>query len=187
MPRAGVGRRAAQPGRAAQDLQRQAAAQCLPPGLGARQARRLRALRARPLRARRRAAGGRSCSRAAALRRTGSRPGAALAAGARRGGAPDRQAHFFAGGGNSLAAVRLAALVGERWAIDFPARLLFERPRFEELVAEIRNAQARGGGQPKRRFPSCRPGAVPNPCRCRTPRSASGSSGSSTPRAAPIT
>ncbi|GAB3466534.1 amino acid adenylation domain-containing protein [Azotobacter salinestris] len=69
------------------------------------------------------------------------------------GGAPDRQAHFFAGGGNSLAAVRLAALVGERWAIDFPVRLLFERPRFEELAAEIRNAQARGGGQPKAAIP----------------------------------
>ncbi|AJE23278.1 amino acid adenylation domain protein [Azotobacter chroococcum NCIMB 8003] len=69
------------------------------------------------------------------------------------GGAPERQAHFFAGGGNSLAAVQLAARIGEQWEIDFPVRLLFERPRFDELAAEIRNAQAQGRRQPKAAIP----------------------------------
>ncbi|MFM9271600.1 condensation domain-containing protein [Halomonas elongata] len=50
---------------------------------------------------------------------------------------PRRDAHFFVCGGNSLAAVQLAARVSEHWQIDVPARALLEKPRFGDLADEV--------------------------------------------------
>jgi len=52
--------------------------------------------------------------------------------------------HFFASGGNSLAAVQLAAHIARRWEIDFPPRLVFEHPRLQEQAEAIRRSQEAG-------------------------------------------
>lgn len=46
-------------------------------------------------------------------------------------------AHFFASGGNSLAAVQLASRISDHWAIDFPTRAVMEKPRFCDVVDEV--------------------------------------------------
>ncbi|MEA2119040.1 condensation domain-containing protein [Halovibrio sp. HP20-50] len=46
-------------------------------------------------------------------------------------------AHFFASGGNSLAAVQLASRISDHWAIDFPTRSVMEKPRFSDVVDEV--------------------------------------------------
>ncbi|MDQ7733307.1 condensation domain-containing protein [Halomonas sp. SpR1] len=62
-------------------------------------------------------------------------------------------AHFFASGGNSLAAVKLASRISEHWAIDFPTRAVMEKPRFGDVVDELERrladpaASHQGGGQ----------------------------------------
>ncbi|RSZ60391.1 amino acid adenylation domain-containing protein [Massilia atriviolacea] len=56
----------------------------------------------------------------------------------------DGAAHFFSAGGNSLAAVQLAALVAQRWAIDFPPRLVFEHARLQEQADAIRRVLHEG-------------------------------------------
>lgn len=48
-----------------------------------------------------------------------------------------RDAHFFASGGNSLAAVQLASRISDHWAIDFPTRAVMEKPRFCDVVDEV--------------------------------------------------
>ncbi|PCF95299.1 condensation domain-containing protein [Vreelandella nigrificans] len=48
-----------------------------------------------------------------------------------------RDAHFFASGGNSLAAVQLASRISDHWAIDFPTRSVMEKPRFCDVVDEV--------------------------------------------------
>ncbi|AQU81373.1 hypothetical protein B2G49_01330 [Halomonas sp. 'Soap Lake  len=48
-----------------------------------------------------------------------------------------RDAHFFARGGNSLAAVQLASRISDHWAIDFPTRVIMEKPRFSGVVDEV--------------------------------------------------
>ena len=63
--------------------------------------------------------------------------------------APGRDAHFFASGGNSLAAVQLAARIGERWGVDFALRALFDRPRLGEMALEIHRLHELGGNAPK--------------------------------------
>lgn len=55
---------------------------------------------------------------------------------------PQPETHFFAAGGNSLAAVQLAARIAEHWAMDFPVRFVFEQPRFDALVQEVRQRLA---------------------------------------------
>jgi amino acid adenylation domain-containing protein len=50
--------------------------------------------------------------------------------------------HFFALGGNSLAAVQVAVRIGDHWKIDFPVRSLFENLRFRECAAEIKRILA---------------------------------------------
>jgi amino acid adenylation domain-containing protein len=52
--------------------------------------------------------------------------------------------HFFAMGGNSLAAVQAAARISDHWEIDFPVRSLFENPRVGECVSEIKRVVAKG-------------------------------------------
>jgi amino acid adenylation domain-containing protein len=52
--------------------------------------------------------------------------------------------HFFAIGGNSLAAVQVATRIGEHWEIDFPVRSLFENLRLRECAIEIRRILAAG-------------------------------------------
>ncbi len=59
-----------------------------------------------------------------------------------------REDHFFASGGNSLAAVQAVARIEEQWHIDFPVRSLFENPRLHECAAEIR--QVLSAGTPRR-------------------------------------
>ncbi|MDZ5457372.1 non-ribosomal peptide synthetase [Azohydromonas lata] len=53
-------------------------------------------------------------------------------------------AHFFAAGGNSLAAVQLAAHVSQRWSIEFPVRMVFDHPRLQEQAEVIRRGVALG-------------------------------------------
>lgn len=53
-------------------------------------------------------------------------------------------AHFFALGGNSLAAVQLAAQIARRWECDFPPRLVFEHPRLQAQAEAIRRCQQGG-------------------------------------------
>jgi amino acid adenylation domain-containing protein len=54
-------------------------------------------------------------------------------------GRPDIRAgdDFFALGGNSLAAARLAVLLGDRFAVDLPLVEVFRRPALADLAAEI--------------------------------------------------
>lgn len=66
-----------------------------------------------------------------------------------------RDAHFFASGGNSLAAVQLASRISDRWGIDFPTRSVMEKPRFRDVVGEVERRLAN---------PSCfQQGAIQNP------------------------
>lgn len=57
---------------------------------------------------------------------------------------PTRQypgdAHFFSLGGNSLAAVQLAARIGDRWQVDFPPRRIFEQPRLQDVTQALQAA-----------------------------------------------
>ncbi|MDN5882410.1 MAG: AMP-binding protein, partial [Nitrosospira sp.] len=55
-----------------------------------------------------------------------------------------REDHFFAIGGNSLAAVQAAARIADRWKIDFPVRRLFESSRLHECAMEIKRCLATG-------------------------------------------
>lgn len=55
-----------------------------------------------------------------------------------------REDHFFASGGNSLAAVQAAARIADRWQIDFPPRGLFENPRLHECATEIKRILSTG-------------------------------------------
>ncbi|SFO40878.1 non-ribosomal peptide synthetase [Nitrosospira briensis] len=59
-------------------------------------------------------------------------------------GRPGREDHFFASGGNSLAAVQAVARIEEQWNIDFPIRSLFENPRLHECAVEIRRVLSAG-------------------------------------------
>jgi acyl-CoA synthetase (AMP-forming)/AMP-acid ligase II/alpha-ketoglutarate-dependent taurine dioxygenase len=52
-------------------------------------------------------------------------------------------AHFFASGGNSLAAVQLASRISDHWAIDFPTRVVMEKPRFIEVIDEVKRRLAK--------------------------------------------
>lgn len=53
-------------------------------------------------------------------------------------------AHFFALGGNSLAAVQLAARIAQRWECDFPPRLVFEHPRLQDQAEAMRRSRQAG-------------------------------------------
>ncbi|GAA5787517.1 amino acid adenylation domain-containing protein [Chitiniphilus shinanonensis] len=53
-------------------------------------------------------------------------------------------AHFFTQGGNSLAAVQLAALVAERWRVALPLSLLFEQPRLAPLAQALQRLRTVG-------------------------------------------
>ena len=55
--------------------------------------------------------------------------------------------HFFASGGNSLAAVQAAALIADRWQIEFPVRSLFEHPRLRDCASEIRRLSSPGASR----------------------------------------
>ncbi|MGP9685815.1 amino acid adenylation domain-containing protein [Halomonas sp. AOP25-F1-15] len=46
-------------------------------------------------------------------------------------------AHFFASGGNSLAAVRLAAAISDQWGVELPLHSLFEQPRLSAMAKAI--------------------------------------------------
>ncbi|WP_217987321.1 non-ribosomal peptide synthetase [Vreelandella alkaliphila] len=48
-----------------------------------------------------------------------------------------RDAHFFASGGNSLAAVQLASRISDHWAIDFSAKSVFERSSLGAMANEV--------------------------------------------------
>ncbi|GKT02225.1 non-ribosomal peptide synthetase [Acidovorax sp. SUPP3434] len=51
---------------------------------------------------------------------------------------PEGDPHFFLLGGNSLSAAQLAACVSAHWGVDFAPGLLFDRPRFSECAAALR-------------------------------------------------
>ncbi|MGO3669777.1 MAG: amino acid adenylation domain-containing protein [Vreelandella alkaliphila] len=48
-----------------------------------------------------------------------------------------RDAHFFASGGNSLAAVRLAAAISDHWGVELSLHVLFEQPRLSAMAKAI--------------------------------------------------
>ncbi|WP_369819299.1 condensation domain-containing protein, partial [Achromobacter sp. Root83] len=50
---------------------------------------------------------------------------------------PRRDMHFFVAGGNSLAAVRAAALIEAHWDLAFPLATLFESPRLVDCAARV--------------------------------------------------
>ncbi|SCY65181.1 amino acid adenylation domain-containing protein [Nitrosospira sp. Nl5] len=60
-----------------------------------------------------------------------------------------RDEHFFASGGNSLAAVQAAARIADYWEIDFAVRSLFENPRLHECALEIRRLLSIGAPRRK--------------------------------------
>jgi amino acid adenylation domain-containing protein len=55
-----------------------------------------------------------------------------------------RDAHFFSKGGNSLAAVQVAARAGELWNIDVAPQLLFEHPLLSACASRIEALRAAG-------------------------------------------
>jgi amino acid adenylation domain-containing protein len=57
--------------------------------------------------------------------------------------------HFFALGGNSLAATQVAVRIGDRWKIDFPVRSLFENLRLRECSVEIKRILASAVPRPQ--------------------------------------
>ncbi|WP_232471499.1 non-ribosomal peptide synthetase [Halomonas sp. N3-2A] len=48
-----------------------------------------------------------------------------------------RDAHFFASGGNSLAAVQLASRISDHWVIDFSAKSVFEHSSLGAMANEV--------------------------------------------------
>ncbi len=50
---------------------------------------------------------------------------------------PDRNAHFFASGGDSLAAVRMLCQVEAKFGVELPARAVFNAPTLHELALVI--------------------------------------------------
>ena len=48
-----------------------------------------------------------------------------------------RDAHFFASGGNSLAAVQLAAIISDYWGVELSLHSLFEQPRLSAMANAI--------------------------------------------------
>lgn len=56
----------------------------------------------------------------------------------------DCDSHFFAAGGNSLAATQVAAAIESHWHVAFPVRQLFEHPRLSGCAAELRRRLADG-------------------------------------------
>ena len=55
-----------------------------------------------------------------------------------------RDSHFFALGGNSLAATQVAAAIESRWRIAFSLRQLFEHPRLADCAGALRRGLAEG-------------------------------------------
>ena len=55
-----------------------------------------------------------------------------------------RDSHFFALGGNSLAATQVVAAIESRWRIAFSLRQLFDHPRLADCAGELRRALAEG-------------------------------------------
>ena len=98
-----------------------------------------------------------------------------------------REDHFFASGGNSLAAVQAAARIADQWQIDFPVRSLFENPRLHECAVEIRRLLSTGVSRRKASISILPTGPRANHCLCRLLSSASGFSGNWTRQALPIT
>ncbi|MFT4065914.1 amino acid adenylation domain-containing protein [Paraburkholderia sp.] len=60
------------------------------------------------------------------------------------GGTPQADSNFFAHGGNSLAAVQLAAAIRARWSIDFTPRDVFAAPLLRDAAARVSERIARG-------------------------------------------
>ncbi|MGP9766972.1 amino acid adenylation domain-containing protein [Halomonas sp. AOP13-D3-9] len=56
-------------------------------------------------------------------------------------------AHFFASGGNSLAAVRLAAAISDHWGIELSLHALFEQPRLSAMAKAIEACLAASSDQ----------------------------------------
>jgi amino acid adenylation domain-containing protein len=54
--------------------------------------------------------------------------------------------HFFGAGGNSLAAVQLAARISQQWGVDFPVRQVFEQARLQGQADAVR-ACVQGGAR----------------------------------------
>ncbi|MEG3079904.1 amino acid adenylation domain-containing protein [Halomonas sp. 5021] len=48
-----------------------------------------------------------------------------------------KDAHFFSSGGNSLAAVRLAAAISDHWGVELSLHALFEQPRLSAMAKAI--------------------------------------------------
>ncbi len=69
----------------------------------------------------------------------------------------EREAHFLSSGGNSLAAVQLAARIADQWEIAFPVRAVFEHLRLSALAAEVQRVCAQGQRQARISIPALPP------------------------------
>ncbi|KQW93464.1 hypothetical protein ASC94_12565 [Massilia sp. Root418] len=58
--------------------------------------------------------------------------------------APQRHAHFFASGGNSLAAAQLVARIREQWQLDYTLQMLFGAPRLGDIAAALDTLERSG-------------------------------------------
>jgi amino acid adenylation domain-containing protein len=75
----------------------------------------------------------------------------------------DGSRNFFVAGGNSLAAVQAASRIADRWAIDFPVSVLFERPQLADCAGEIRRRLAEGARRERVVIPLLSPAARSEP------------------------
>ncbi|WP_168381005.1 non-ribosomal peptide synthetase [Modicisalibacter radicis] len=64
-----------------------------------------------------------------------------------------RQANFFASGGDSLSAARLAAAISERWGVELSLHTLFEEPRLSAMAKAIKARLATGSDQASELIP----------------------------------
>ncbi|MCA8863807.1 MULTISPECIES: non-ribosomal peptide synthetase [unclassified Halomonas] len=64
-----------------------------------------------------------------------------------------KDAHFFASGGNSLAAVRLAAAISDHWGVELSLHALFEQPRLSAMANAIEARLAAPSDQPGTAIP----------------------------------
>ena len=58
-----------------------------------------------------------------------------------------RDSHFFALGGNSLAATQVVAAIESRWRVAFSLRQLFEHPRLADCAGALRRGLAEGAAR----------------------------------------
>jgi amino acid adenylation domain-containing protein len=77
--------------------------------------------------------------------------------------APQRHAHFFASGGNSLAAAQLVARIREHWQLDYTLQMLFSAPRLADIAAALDTLESSGARIVHQAIPVAERGVQPMP------------------------